>query len=96
MCGDCGDDMALEPDAVLENAKTEQTAAAASRFDSVNCVDWELLYRQKRTLVECMISKQVTPDRHEHLSGILDVLDALLDDAEAAGCWTHPLAMEWE
>lgn len=58
-----------------------------SMFESLNRVDWILLHRQKQALVECLDSGQVMPSRVEALRGIVELLDALQDDAEAAGLW---------
>ena len=95
ICSDCKDDMELAPLAQLEPptpGDADPARAVARVFDSLNRVDWNLLYQQKRALVECLDSRQLTPAQGEHLGGILELLDALQDDAESAGCWTHPRA----
>lgn len=59
-------------------------------FDSLNRVDWDLLHQQKRVLIEQLSSGQFKPSEAEALSGIVNLLDALQDDAAAAGRWTFP------
>lgn len=59
-------------------------------FDSLNRVDWDLLHRQKRILIEQLSSNQFKSSVAEALSGIVHLLDALQDDAAAAGRWTFP------
>jgi hypothetical protein len=59
-------------------------------FDSLNRVDWDLLHRQKRVLVERLSSNQLKQSEAEALWGIVHLLDALQDDAGAAGRWTFP------
>lgn len=59
-------------------------------FDSLNRVDWDLLHQQKRVLIEQLSSAQFKPSEAESLSGIVNLLDALQDDAAAAGRWTFP------
>jgi len=59
-------------------------------FESLNRVDWNLLHRQKRILIEHLSSGRIKPSDAEALSGIVNLLDALQDDAAAAGRWTFP------
>ncbi len=59
-------------------------------FDSLNRVDWDLLHRQKRVLVERLSNNQLKQSEAEALWGIVHLLDALQDDAAAAGRWTFP------
>ena len=59
-------------------------------FDSLNRVDWDLLHRQKRVLGERLSSNRLKPSEAEALWGIVHLLDALQDDAAAAGRWTFP------
>jgi len=64
--------------------------SAEPMFDSLNRVDWDLLHRQKRVLVEQLSSGPFKPSVAEALWGIVHLLDALQDDAVAAGRWTFP------
>ncbi len=59
-------------------------------FDSLNGVDWKLLHRQKLLLVEWLSGRPPQPSDAETLWGIVHLLDALQDDAEAAGRWRFP------
>ena len=59
-------------------------------FNSLNGVDWELLNRQKRILVEWLSGKPPKPSQLETLWGIVHLLDALQDDAVACGRWQFP------
>ena len=59
-------------------------------FDSLNSVDWNLLHRQKRVLVEWLSGQVPQPSQMELLWGIVHLLDALQDDAVADGCWEFP------
>ena len=59
-------------------------------FDSLDRVDWDLLHRQKRVLVEQLSGSHFKPPETETLWGIVHLLDALQDDAAAAGRWVFP------
>jgi hypothetical protein len=59
-------------------------------FDSLNGVDWNLLHRQKRVLVEWLSGKPPKPPQLDTLWGIVHLLDALQDDAAACGRWQFP------
>ena len=59
-------------------------------FDSLNGVDWELLHRQKLLLVEWLSGKPPKQSEVETMWGIVHLLDALQDDAAAAGRWRFP------
>ena len=59
-------------------------------FDSLNGVDWDLLNRQKRILVEWLSGQPPKPPQLETLWGIVNLLDALQDDAVACGRWQFP------
>lgn len=59
-------------------------------FDSLNGVDWDLLHRQKRVLVEWLSGRPPKPSQLEELWGIVLLLDALQDDAVAGGRWQFP------
>ena len=52
--------------------------------DVLTNVDWNLLAEQKRTLVELVFSQE---QPSQHLSGIIELLDALQDVAEEKGFW---------
>ena len=53
-------------------------------FESLNRIDWDLLHRQKRVLVEEASKDRLKPSVAEALWGIVHLLDALQDDAVAA------------
>lgn len=59
-------------------------------FDGLKNVDWELLHRQKRAVMTLLDSKRLLARETEALSGLVHLLDALQDDASAAGLWTFP------
>ncbi len=59
-------------------------------FDSLNRVDWDLLHRQKRVLVERLSSDKFKAADTQALWGIVHLIDALQDDAVSAGHWTFP------
>ena len=60
-------------------------------FKCLKRIDWNLLHTQKRALVNLRARHPKTSVVHKHLSGVIHLLDALQDDAEAAGLWVHPL-----
>jgi len=59
-------------------------------FESLNGVDWDLLYRQKLTLLQLRQRQPEGSVEAEALSGVIHLLDALQDDAAASGRWTFP------
>jgi len=59
-------------------------------FESLYRIDWDLLHRQKRVLVDRASKDRLKPSVAEALWGIVHLLDALQDDAVAAGRWTFP------
>ena len=59
-------------------------------FESLNGVDWDLLHRQKLTLLKLRQRQPEGSDEADALSGVIHLLDALQDDATAIGCWTFP------
>jgi hypothetical protein len=56
-------------------------------FESLNCVDWDLLHRQKVVLMKVASRRR---RGREELRGIIHLLDAIQDDAIAAGRWAFP------
>lgn len=64
-------------------------------FENVN-IDWDLLHRQKLALVALQLRStgtggvKLTPNEREVIEGIINLLDALQDDAVAAGLWAFP------
>jgi hypothetical protein len=59
-------------------------------FESLNSVDWDLLHQQKLILLEMLNRHRGDSPEASALSGIINLLDALQDDAAAAGCCTFP------
>ncbi len=59
-------------------------------FESLNRVDWDLLYEQKLVLLAIRRRQRDGSAEFEALSGIIHLLDALQDDAVADGRWTSP------
>lgn len=59
-------------------------------FDSLNGIDWDLLHRQKRVLVEHLSRDKLNTADTQALWGIVHLIDALQDDAVAAGRWIFP------
>lgn len=59
-------------------------------FESLNDVDWDLLHRQKLTLLKLRPRQPQGSAEADALSGVIHLLDALQDDAVAAGHWTFP------
>jgi len=64
--------------------------SAEPMFESLNRVDWWLLHQQKSVLVNLASNAHLQPPQVEALWGIVHLLDALQDDAAAAGRWTFP------
>ncbi len=64
-------------------------------FEKLN-IDWDLLHRQKLALVALLSrsteagSVKLTPSDREAIEGIVELLDALQDDAVAAELWVFP------
>ena len=64
-------------------------------FEKLN-IDWDLLHRQKLALVALQLRStrtgrvKLTRNEREAIEGIVDLLDALQDDAVAAGLWAFP------
>jgi hypothetical protein len=59
-------------------------------FDALNGVDWDLLHRQKLTLVEWLSGQPPKPPQLEEMWGVVHLLDSLQDDAVAYGRWQFP------
>lgn len=59
-------------------------------FESLNKVDWELLHRQKLTLLAIRDRQCMGSAESEALSGIIHLVDALQDDAATDGRWMFP------
>ena len=59
-------------------------------FESLNGVDWDLLHRQKLTLLKLRQRQPGDSVEADALSGVIHLLDALQDDAAAIGRWTFP------
>jgi hypothetical protein len=59
-------------------------------FGSLDRVDWKLLHRQKLVLLELLAGLDRNSSTGQALRGIVHLLDALQDDAAAAGRWTFP------
>ena len=59
-------------------------------FRSLDRVDWELLHQQKLALLEVLDGLDRKSSMAEALWGIVHLLDALQDDAVAAGRWAFP------
>ncbi len=59
-------------------------------FNSLDRVDWELLHGQKLVLLNVLDTMDRDSPVAEALWGLVHLLDALQDDAAAAGRWTFP------
>ena len=59
-------------------------------FESLNGVDWGLLHRQKLILLKLRQRQPEGSAESDALSGVIHLLDALQDDAAAAGRWAFP------
>ena len=59
-------------------------------FTCLDRVDWNLLHRQKRVALRCLETGSIQPNDADALWGIVHLLDALQDDAAAAGVWSFP------
>jgi len=64
-------------------------------FEKLN-IDWDLLHRQKLALVGLQLRStgqggvKLTRSEREAIEGMVNLLDALQDDAVAAGLWAFP------
>ncbi len=64
-------------------------------FEKLN-IDWDLLHWQKVALVALQLrstgtgSVKLTRSEQEAIEGIVDLLDALQDEAAAVGLWAFP------
>lgn len=58
--------------------------------EALNNVDWSLLHQQKLTLLEMLSRQRDSSPEGEALAGIINLLDALQDEAAEAGIWTFP------
>ena len=59
-------------------------------FESLNKVDWDLLHIQKLALLEILERQRSGSKEAEALLGIINLLDALQDDAADEGIWEFP------
>jgi len=59
-------------------------------FDTLNQVDWDLLHEQKLTLLRLLERQPYDSPDAEALSGLINLLDALQDEAAKAGIWSFP------
>ena len=59
-------------------------------FKSLENVDWNLLHNQKLALLEILERQHAASNEAEALLGIINLLDALQDDAAAIGLWEFP------
>ena len=59
-------------------------------FESLNNVDWNLLHQQKLVLLKMLECHQDGSPEAEALSGIINLLDTLQDEATNAGIWAFP------
>lgn len=65
-------------------------------FESLNNVDWDLLHQQKLVLLKMLGSHPDGSPEAEALSGIINLLDAIQDEAADAGIWAFPNEEESE
>ena len=59
-------------------------------FDTLNQVDCDLLHEQKHTLLRLLERQPYDSPDAEALSGLINLLDALQDEAAEAGIWSFP------
>jgi hypothetical protein len=59
-------------------------------FNTLNQIDWDLLHEQKLTLLQLLERQPYDSPYAETLSGIVNLLDALQDEAAEAGIWSFP------
>ena len=65
-------------------------------FESLDNVDWNLLHQQKLLLLKMLECHQDGSSEAEALSGIINLLDTLQDEAADAGTWAFPGEQETE
>jgi hypothetical protein len=65
-------------------------------FNTLNNVDWNLLHQQKLALLEMLNRRRTDSPEAEALSGIINLLDTLQDEAADAGIWEFPSDVEME
>jgi hypothetical protein len=65
-------------------------------FDTLNHVDWDLLHEQKLALLRLLENEPYDSPNAEALSGLINLLDALQDEAEKVGIWSFPGEKEME
>lgn len=58
--------------------------------EAIDRIDWDLLHHQKQILVTLRSRLSRLSPECEALSGIIHLLDALQDEAEADGRWVFP------
>ncbi len=64
-------------------------------FEKLN-IDWDLLHQQKLALVGLQLRStgtgkvKLTRNEREVIDGIVNLLDAMQDEAAAAGLWAFP------
>jgi hypothetical protein len=59
-------------------------------FDALNHVDWDLLHEQKLTLLRLLEREPYDSPDAEALSGLINLLDTLQDEATDIGIWAFP------
>ena len=59
-----------------------------SFYETIDGIDWELLAKQKTALVRA--NRYARTEAVDLTTGIIHLLDALQDDAKAAGLWINP------
>ena len=57
---------------------------------AIDHIDWDLLHHQKQILVTLRSRLPRLSPEFDALSGIIHLLDALQDEAEADGRWVFP------
>jgi hypothetical protein len=65
-------------------------------FDTLNHIDWDLLHEQKLSLLRLLEREPYDSSEAEALSGIINLLDTLQDEAADAGIWEFPGEGEME
>ena len=65
-------------------------------FESLKNVDWDLPHQQKLSLLKMLECQQDGSPEAEALSGIINLLDTLQDEAADAGIWSFPGENEME
>jgi hypothetical protein len=65
-------------------------------FDTLNHIDWDLLHEQKLSLLRLLEREPYDSSEAEALSGIINLLDTLQDEAADAGIWSFPGESEME